>query len=50
MIVDGKGNVFEDRRKSKEDRRKVEIDTTGGRRINDRRKAGSGDQRTKKKK
>ena len=38
MIVDKKGNLFEDRRKNKEDRRKVEIDKTGGRRKVDRRK------------
>ena len=38
MIVDKKGNLFEDRRKNKEDRRKVEIDKTGGRRKEDRRK------------
>ena len=44
MIVDGKGNLFEnrrknkeDRRKNKEDRRKVEIDATGGRRKKQRR-------------
>ena len=38
MIVDKKGNLFEDRRKNKTDRRKVEIDKTGGRRKTDRRK------------
>ena len=38
MIVDKKGKLFEDRRKNKEDRRKVEIDKTGGRRKEDRRK------------
>lgn len=37
MIVDKKGKLFEDRRKNKEDRRKVEIDTTGGRRKKQRR-------------
>lgn len=36
MIVDKKGNLFEDRRKN--DRRKVDFDKTGGRRKNDRRK------------
>ena len=39
MIVDKKGNLFEDRRKRKEDRRKVDFDKTGGRRKNDRRDA-----------
>lgn len=38
MIVDKKGKIFEDRRKNKEDRRKVDIDTTGGRRKGERRK------------
>ncbi len=38
MIVDDKGNVFEDRRKNKDNRRKTPIDTTGGRRVGDRRK------------
>ena len=38
MIVDKKGNLFEDRRKNKDERRKVEIDKTGGRRKEDRRK------------
>ncbi len=37
MIVDKKGKIFEDRRKNKEDRRKVEIDATGGRRKKQRR-------------
>lgn len=37
MIVDKKGKLFEDRRKNKEDRRKVEIDATGGRRKKQRR-------------
>ena len=39
MIVDGKGNVFEDRRKQTAERRKNDFDTTGGRRNKDRRKA-----------
>ncbi len=39
MIVDGKGNLFEDRRKVKEDRRKTTIDATGGRRQGERRKS-----------
>lgn len=39
MIIDGKGNIFEDRRKSKDNRRKTECDAEGGRRKNDRRKA-----------
>ena len=38
MIVDKNGNLFEDRRKNKGERRKVEIDKTGGRRKEDRRK------------
>ena len=38
MIVDKKGNLFEDRRKNRTDRRKVEIDKTGGRRKDERRK------------
>jgi len=38
MIVDDKGNVFEDRRKNKEGRRRNTVDTTGGRRTGDRRK------------
>ncbi len=39
MIVDSKGNMFEDRRKKKNDRRQVECDVKGGRRGTDRRKA-----------
>ena len=38
MIVDSKGNMFEDRRK-KNDRRQTECDVKGGRRETDRRKA-----------
>ena len=38
MIVDDKGNVFENRRKNKEDRRRNPIDATGGRRVSERRK------------
>ncbi len=41
MIVDSNGRLFEDRRKRKRDRRESEIDTTGGRRIEDRRKANN---------
>ncbi len=43
MIVDGKGNLFEDRRKNKEDRRTKRTNTTSKvkdeRRKEDRRKA-----------
>ncbi len=45
MIVDGKGNLFEDRRKNS-NRRKSEYDEKGGRRGVERRKAP--DQLTKK--
>ena len=38
MVVDKKGNLFEDRRKAKEDRRKNTLDIAGGRRKKDRRK------------
>ncbi|MCI9038921.1 MAG: hypothetical protein HFJ29_03480 [Clostridia bacterium] len=38
MIVDDKGNVFENRRKTEKDRRTNTIDTTGGRRKKDRRR------------
>lgn len=38
MIVDKNGRMFEDRRNKKTDRRKNEIDSTGGRRKEDRRK------------
>ena len=37
MIVDGKGQIFEDRRKNK-NRRKNDFDATGGRRTTGRRK------------
>ena len=37
MIIDKKGNLFEDRRK--EDRRKNTFDANGGRRKEDRRKS-----------
>lgn len=37
MVVDGKGKIFEDRRKQPEGRRKNEIDQNGGRRKKDRR-------------
>ena len=36
MIVDGKGDLFEDRRKAHNDRRKNTEDATGGRRKGDR--------------
>lgn len=39
MIVDGKGKLFEDRRKKVNDRRVTEIDKTDGRRKEERRKA-----------
>ena len=32
MVIDKKGNLFEDRRKEKEDRRKNTVDIKGGRR------------------
>ncbi len=38
MIVDGKGDIFENRREKKGDRRKNTIDATGGRRKEERRK------------
>lgn len=41
MIVDDKGNVFENRRKNKEDRRQNKVDSIGGRRNADRRKPSS---------
>lgn len=50
MIVDSKGNMFENRRKERTDRRKNDIDTTGGRRQNDRRKAAPQLRHTDKKK
>ena len=37
MIVDKKGRMFEDRRKATGDRRKNEVDSTGGRRKKTRR-------------
>ena len=39
MIVDKKGNLFEDRRKNKEDRRKSESNKSTNKVKNDRRKA-----------
>ena len=39
MIVDKNGNMFEDRRKKTNDRRKNDFDVKGGRRGTDRRKA-----------
>lgn len=39
MVVDGKGKIFEDRRSQTSERRKNEIDKTGGRRKEERRKA-----------
>ena len=50
MIVDEKGNLFEDRRKSKEDRRKNEVDVSGGRRKEDRRKLSQIPETEKKRK
>ena len=50
MIVDGKGNLFENRRKNKEDRRKNEIDVPGGRRKEDRRKSSQIPRNRKKEK
>ena len=50
MIVDGKGNLFENRRKSKDDRRKNEIDVSGGRRKEDRRKLNQIPETEKKRK
>ena len=38
MIVDGKGNLFENRRKNQEDRRKNDKEVSGERRKKDRRK------------
>ena len=38
MVIDKKGNLFEDRRKQKDDRIKSTFDTHGRRRKNDRRK------------
>lgn len=51
MIVDGKGNLFENRRKEGRDRRKDVNDITGGRRKGqkDRRKTPSGEVNKKKK-
>lgn len=39
MIIDSKGNMFEDRRKKSNDRRQNDCDVKGGRRGTDRRKA-----------
>ncbi len=39
MIVDKDGNMFDNRRKGRQDRRISETDKTGGRRKEDRRKA-----------
>lgn len=51
MIVDSKGNLFENRRKAEKDRRKDVNDTTGGRRKmgSDRRKTPSGERICKRK-
>ncbi len=51
MIVDSKGNLFENRRKEGNDRRKDLNNTTGGRRKegNDRRKTPSGERIRKSK-
>ena len=50
MIVDSKGNMFENRRKENGDRRKNKIDSTGGRRKGDRRMAASGERNKNKRK
>jgi len=47
MIVDNKGNVFENRRKENSDRRKNKIDATGGRRQGERRKSTSDNKKSK---
>ncbi len=47
MIIDGKGNMFEDRRKGT-DKRKNTMDSTGGRRQTDRRKTPSGENKRDK--
>lgn len=49
MIVDGKGNLFENRRKANSDRRKNTKEATGGRRKADRRVANQQQGRTNKK-
>ena len=49
MIVDGKGNLFENRRKACSDRRKNTIDAEGGRRKADRRANSSSKENNKKK-
>lgn len=38
MIVDDDGNVFEDRRKNKDGRRRAPIDTKDGKKIEERRR------------
>ncbi len=48
MIVDGKGNLFENRRKANSDRRKNTVDTTGGRRKGERRKDTSSEGKNRK--
>ncbi len=47
MIVDGKGNVFENRRKENSERRKNKVDATGGRRQGERRKSTSQNKKNK---
>ncbi len=50
MIVDSKGNMFEDRRKSRSERRKASDDVDGGRRREDRRKTPSGERKAGRRK
>ncbi len=49
MIVDGKGDLFEDRRKANNDRRKRKINSAEECRKEDRRKTPSGERNTKRK-
>ena len=50
MIVDGKGNLFENRRKANSDRRKYKIDVADDRRKKERRTTDSGEGRVSKRK
>ena len=49
MIVDDKGNVFEDRRKNKDDIRKNIADARGGEKVVERRKNPSQEKNKKRK-
>ena len=49
MIVDGKGNMFENRRQNKDDRRQNKVNVKEERRVSDRRKTPSGERNTKNK-